>query len=70
MRWPPALLAALITLHQPSGAIYVSPEEINLIQPAANFFCAKVFKSAVTIHDKTICVIETPAEVKRLREGG
>lgn len=69
MRWAPALLGTLITLHQPSGEIYVNGEEIMLIQPASSYFCRSVFKSAVRVHDNTICVLETPAEVKRLRDG-
>ena len=70
MRWPSALLAALITLHQPSGVIYVNPDEIMVIQPGLSFNCSAQFKSAVTVHDRTLCVLETPAEVKRLRDGG
>ena len=69
MRWSPALLAALITLHQPVGPIYVNPDEIMVIQPAISFNCSAQFKSAVTVHDRTLCVLETPAEVKRLRDG-
>jgi len=69
MRWEPWLLAALITLHQPTGSVYVNPDEIMIIQPALSFNCSAQFKSAVTVHDRTLCVLETPAEVKRLRDG-
>lgn len=70
MRWLPALLAALITLHQPSGEIYVNPDEIMLIKPCARWYCGSdQLKAAVLVHDKEIFVLETPAEVKRLRDG-
>lgn len=67
MRWAPALLGALITLHQPSGEIYVNGEEIMLVAPPRH--AASWAKAEVTVHDKTIYVLETPAEVKRLRDG-
>lgn len=64
------MLAALITLHQPSGEIYVNPEEIMLIRPSKPPMAPREMRSAILVHDTWIYVIETPSEVKRLRDGG
>lgn len=65
MRWL-LTLAALITLHQPTGGVmYVNPEEIQVIAPAGIY----LGKSRVLVHDTWIAVKETPEQVKRLRDG-
>ena len=69
MRWGPPLLSALITLHQPSGAIYVDPEEIVIIRSPDPEMVPRKFKASILIHDIWIHVLETPSEVKRLRDG-
>jgi hypothetical protein len=63
-------IAALITLHQPDGRpIYVNPEEIIIVSPPDPEFGPRKFKASILIHDAWIHVLETPTEVKRLRDG-
>ena len=69
MKCLPALLAALITLHQPGGAIFVNPDEIMLVKAPGPDLVPRKFKASVLVHDTWVHVLETPAEVKRLRDG-
>jgi hypothetical protein len=62
-------LAALITLHQPGGPIYVNPDEIMIVRSPDPEFVHRKFKASILIHDAWIHVLETPTEVKRLRDG-
>ena len=64
------MLAALITLHQLVGEVFVNPDEIMLVKPADPLLVPRVFKSSVLVHDTWIHVLETPAEVKALRDNG
>lgn len=62
--------AALITLHQPGGVVYVNPEEIMVVLPASPPNTPKGIRSQVLVHDKWVYVLETPEQVKAARDGG
>lgn len=62
------LFAAFITLHTPSGReVFVNADEIMMIRDGIG--CPAMPNTEVTVHDHTICVNETPAQVKQLVEG-
>lgn len=62
-------IAALLTLHQPGNEVYVNGDEIMIVTPPTKGAAAPWAKTEVVVHDRSIFVLETPAEVKRLRDG-
>jgi len=70
MRRLALIFSALITLHAPSGKeIFVNPDEIMIVREGGPPFDARHCKTEVVVHDREVCVRETPDTVKRLRDG-
>jgi hypothetical protein len=64
------ILGALITLHTPSGReVYANGDEIMFIRPDGYGLYSVGCGALVTVHDKEVCVRESPAEVKSKVEG-
>jgi hypothetical protein len=65
----PAASLALAILHNLSGAeIFVNADEVMLVAPAP-VECGAGAKSYVIVHDKPLCVRETPREAVQIIEG-
>lgn len=61
-------MGALITLHTPLGReIYVNGGEVMLITPPTAT-AVRGCGAEVMVHDRVVCVWETPREVKNLVE--
>lgn len=60
------LFGALITLHSPSGReLFVNGDEIMVIRDETTVaFWSPGCRASVIIHDRELCVRETPTEVK------
>lgn len=64
------LALALLALHAPNGdEIYVKGDEVVLITPGGPPLTTSGCRTDLVVHDKWICVKETPKEVRRLVEG-
>jgi hypothetical protein len=60
-------LAALLTLHQPKDEVYVNPEDVIVVaSPGAG--APPWAKSSVLMHDKWLYFLETPQQVRALRD--
>lgn len=63
------VVGAFIILHAPNGdEIHVNGGEVMLITPGGPPLTTPGCKSDVLVHDKWVCVKESPREVRRLIE--